>query len=781
MSIGSDCEDQVRTDVIDDVGELSEADLLGYGQPTIEEPEVTIETEELPQRPIEDSESSITPEIIYGSPEAVRYFQKVALPPGGTESTTINVEDLSARSKLVVRPLSLPDTYVDRHGSPGTRIRRTDFVVPLAPESEPEIQPESVPVPVEELGSKSEPPLETELTSDLELRLEADQPVPLSEVEPYSAEETVPATEEKCDPVLERVLKLISQSETSKSEQEQIPERESGPEVEQAMEQIMVSSIEQILESAIEQVLEPEVKSEPGATTEAEPEFELVSDQQSVPLSEAEPYSVEETIPALEQVLELISQPETSKSDQEQILERESSTDVEQAMEQIMGSTIEQRLESAIEQVLEPEVKSAPEATTGVEPVFEFVSVPASETIPVLEESSRPVSEPESDAKLVDQQLEATPVELIALPETESDSESSTSTQAELAEIVPVVECEETIPVPEESHEPVLEIKQESDLESVLETKYVPVVEMESISEGKLVLEAAPELREDSEDLLEPISSPETDSESCFSPEENPEPIPESNSIENAVQVQEVNSASVLEMEPESDLDPVLDYRATELEIGSDCTLEKCEVAKPEAVLAEESSLEIEAVPEVELVSQTASVVEAETVPSIVESEPEKEEKLVFEAELVLETEPVLPAEPQENPESDRTPPDGDVMEEVDEIYTEEEDIENKSHAARVASVLNDLHRPTPDESPLDERAERMAEAILASALFETVFLQPEEREEDRSSESTVVPESSFQSTDLPFIGSSFCRIQFPSTGSVNPFCMITADPASTF
>lgn len=766
MSIGSDCEDQVRTDVIDDVGELlSEADLLGYGQPTIEEPEVTIETEELPERPIEDSESSITPEIIYGSPEAVRYFQKVALPPGGTESTTINVEDLSARSKLVVRPLSLPDTYVDRHGSPGTRIRRTDFVVPLAPESEPEIQPESIPVPVEELGSKSEPALETELTSDLELRLEADQSVPLSEPEPYSVEETVPATEGKCDPVLDRVLELISQPETSKSEQEQIPERESGPEVEQAMEQIMGSTIEQILESAIEQVLEPEVKAEPGATTEVEPEFELVSDQQSVPLSEAEPYSVEETIPALEQVLELISQPETSKSDQEKILERESGPDVEQAMEQIVGSTIEQSLESAIEQVLEPEVKSAPEATTGAEPEFEFVSVSASETIPVLEESSRPVSEPESDAKLVDQQLEATPVELIVLPETESDSESSTSTQAELAEIVPVVECEETIPVPEENHEPVLEIKQESDLESVLETKYVPVVEMESISEGKLVLDAAPELREDYEALLEPILSPETDSESCFSPEENPEPIPESNSIENAVQVQEENSVSVLEMEPGSDLDPVLD-KATELEIGSDCTLEKFEIAKREAVLEEESSLEIKTVPEVELVSQTASVVEAETVSSIVESEPEKAEKLVFEVELVLETEPVLPAEPQENPESDRTPPDGDVMEEVDELYTEEEDIENKSHAARVASVLNDLHRPTPDESPLDERAERMAEAILASALFETVFLQPEEREEDRSSESTVVPESSFQSTDLPFIGSSFCRIQFPSTGT---------------
>jgi hypothetical protein len=279
------------------------------------------------------------------------------------------------------------------------------------------------------------------------------------------------------------------------------------------------------------------------------------------------------------------------------------------------------------------------------------------------------------------------------------------------------------------------------------------------------VLEAAPELREDSEALLEPIPSPETDSEFCFSPEENPEPIPESNSIENAVQVQEENSVSVLEMEPGSDLDPVLD-KATELEIGSDCTLEKFEVAKAEAVLEEESSLETEAVPEVELVSQTTSVVEAETVSSIVESEPEKAEKLVFEAELVLETEPVLPAEPQENPESDRTPPDGDVMEEVDELYTEEEDIENKSHAARVASVLNDLHRPTPDESPLDERAERMAEAILASALFETVFLQPEGREEDRSSESTVVPESSFQSTDLPFVGSSFCRIQFPSTGT---------------
>jgi hypothetical protein len=656
MWIGSDCKDQVRTDVIDDVGELSEADLLGYGQPMLEEPEMTFEAEELPERQIEDSETSDATEIIYGSPEAVRYFQKVALPPDGTESTTINVEDLSARSKLVVRPLSLPDTYVDRHGSPGTKIRRTDFVVALTPEPEPEIQPESIPASVEELDTESEPALETELTSDLELGLEIDQSVPSLEEEPYSIEEIVAVAEEKCDSLVEQVVELILEPETSKLEQDEAIEQESGPEVEQAMEQIMGSTIEQILESAIEQVLEPEVSSELDATIKAEPEFELVSE-----------------------------------------------------------------------------------------------SVSESENIPVLEESLRPVSELEIDAELADQQHETALVEVIAQDEKGSDSVSLT--QAEPTEIVPEVEYKETIPVPDESLEPALEIKQESDMISVLETKYVPVVEIESISDAKLS-----ELKEDSEDLLELTSPPETDSESGFSPEEDPESIPDSNSIENLVAVQEENSVSVLEMEPESDLDPVLE-KVTELEIGSDCTLEKLEVAiTSESVLEEESSLKFEAVPEVELVSQTAS---------IVETEPEQENELVFETELVLETEPVLQAKLQENPESDRTPPDGDVTEEVDELYTEEEDFENKSHAARVASVLNDVHRLTPGESPLDERAERMAEAILASALFETVFLQPEEREEeDRSFDSTPISEPSFPSTDLPFVGSSFCRIQFPTTGT---------------
>ena len=664
MWIGSDCKDQVRTDVIDDVGELSEADLLdldGYGQPMLEEPEMTFEAEELPECQIEDSETSDATEIIYGSPEAVRYFQKVAFPPDGTESTTINVEDLSARSKLVVRPLSLPDTYVDRHGSPGTKICRTDFVVALTPEPEPEIQPESIPASVEELKTESEPALETELTSDLELGLEIDQSVPLLEEEPYSIEEIVAVAEKKCDSLVEQVVELILEPETSKLEQDEAIEQESGPEVEQAMEQIMGSTIEQILESALEQVLEPEVSSDLDATIKAEPEFELVSE-----------------------------------------------------------------------------------------------SVSESENIPVLEESLRPVSELEIDAELADQQHGTALVEVIAQDKKGSDSVSLT--QAELTEIVPEVEYKETIPVPDESLEPALDIKQESDMISVLETKYVPAVEIESISDAKLVLETASELKEDSEDLLELTSPPETDSESGFSPEEDPESIPDSNSIENLVAVQEENSVSVLEMEPESDLDPVLE-KVTELEIGSDCTLEKLEVAvKPESVLEEESLLKFEAVPEVELVSQTASMVE---------TEPEQENELVFETELVLETEPVLQAKLQENPESDRTPQDGDVTEEVDEIYTEEEDFENKSHAARVASVLNDVHRLTPGESPLDERAERMAEAILASALFETVFLQPEEREEeDRSFDSTPISEPSFPSTDLPFVGSSFCRIQFPTTGT---------------
>lgn len=77
---------------------------------------------------------------------------------------------------------------------------------------------------------------------------------------------------------------------------------------------------------------------------------------------------------------------------------------------------------------------------------------------------------------------------------------------------------------------------------------------------------------------------------------------------------------------------------------------------------------------------------------------------------------------------------------EDDDLYTAEEDLANKAHAARVASVLNDAHRPSAGESPLDERADRMAEAILASALFESVFLQPELKS--------------------PFIGASFCRVR---------------------
>lgn len=90
-------------------------------------------------------------------------------------------------------------------------------------------------------------------------------------------------------------------------------------------------------------------------------------------------------------------------------------------------------------------------------------------------------------------------------------------------------------------------------------------------------------------------------------------------------------------------------------------------------------------------------------------------------------------------------------LDDEEELYTEEEDEDNKMQAAaRVASVLNDVHRPTGEENDLlDERAERMAEAILASAMFETVFLQPD---------MPAVPE-------VPFIGSSLCRIHIPSGG----------------
>lgn len=90
---------------------------------------------------------------------------------------------------------------------------------------------------------------------------------------------------------------------------------------------------------------------------------------------------------------------------------------------------------------------------------------------------------------------------------------------------------------------------------------------------------------------------------------------------------------------------------------------------------------------------------------------------------------------------------------EESDLYTDQEDEENKSHAAaaaRVASALNDVHRNVSDGDGdgLDERARRMAEAIVASAMFETVFLQPDP-------------------VQVPFIGSSLCRVHIPSYSAV--------------
>lgn len=355
-------------DVMDEVGELNEADLLSYDVTIPEDPEVPEEAEELLERTCEEEETIEEPEIIYGSPEAVRYFQKASLPPGGTESTAIDVEDLSVRSKLVVRPLSSPDTYVDRHGSPGSRFRKTELVVTLEPEPEPQTQPDIVPL---------EPELEAE--------------------------------------------------------------------------------------------------SQPGIDPEAWVFLGITSDPESHPVVEANP----ESEPALE-----------SKS------------------------------------------------------ALELTSVLKSNT------------------------------EEIELHEPALDS----------------------TPVPDESEE---------------------IVEKES------------------------------------------------------------------------------------------------------------------------------------RVESNVESVP-------YKTESVLDTEPAVEEDYEEESDEELAP------EEVSELYTDEEDLKNKSHAARVASVLNDIHRPRFDQSPLDERAERMAEAILASALFETVFLQSDDR-----SESTPVPECSTpDKNDLPFIGSSLCRIRFPFSGT---------------
>lgn len=93
--------------------------------------------------------------------------------------------------------------------------------------------------------------------------------------------------------------------------------------------------------------------------------------------------------------------------------------------------------------------------------------------------------------------------------------------------------------------------------------------------------------------------------------------------------------------------------------------------------------------------------------------------------------------------------------------FTEEEDLQNKSHAARVASRLDDLHRPVPGEDPLEHRAEQMAEAIVASAVFETVFLTQPDREQHWQ-QSPLPEEEEEDPNKVPFIGSSLCRVRLP-------------------
>lgn len=140
---------------------------------------------------------------------------------------------------------------------------------------------------------------------------------------------------------------------------------------------------------------------------------------------------------------------------------------------------------------------------------------------------------------------------------------------------------------------------------------------------------------------------------------------------------------------------------------------------------------------------------------------------------LVSQTAPTVVSEFVEPISSDSVPVN--MVEDVEDLYTDEENLENMTHAARVASVLDGLHRQRPGENPLNDRAERLAEAILASALFETVFLQPDRQ-------STPVHLEPSQETDVPFIGSSLCRIRLPFSGTqsqLTPFFWFSFTRAS--
>lgn len=449
----SDCDDQAQTDVAeaDEVGELIESEIGVYEQLSAlpEETEMTVDEADEPLRrqfqEEERPEAYDETEIIYGSPEAVRYFQNAALVPCGSSEAVIDVEDLSVRSKLVVRPLSSPDTYVDRHGSPGARIRRTDLIVTLEPESVPQVHSEYVPEPVVEL------------------------------------------------------------------------EFESGL------------------------VLEPE-------------------------------------------------------------LEPELNTDYHQ-QESVIDST--GHVPSALE--TEPDELDSSELVVTVE------------------------SDPEAGH-----------------------------------------ECDALEILPETKPEPDLDI-----LEPRSEFDQVPEAQCESTA---LTTDSVPALPEHPEPVTEAI----------------PEPIPDAGVHDETL--------------PDPELVLETDRRTPEADRTND-----------EPV-----------VPAVEMVA-------------VPDTEPLLDEKGVVDL-----------------PDEDVTPPaEAPSPTEADELYTDEEDLENMSHSARVASLLNDMHRPRRDEGPLDERADRMAEAILASALFETVFLQPD----DRSDSPTPVP-SEFGSHEVHFVGSSFCRLGFPFAGT---------------
>ena len=132
--------------------------------------------------------------------------------------------------------------------------------------------------------------------------------------------------------------------------------------------------------------------------------------------------------------------------------------------------------------------------------------------------------------------------------------------------------------------------------------------------------------------------------------------------------------------------------------------------------------------------------------------------------------------------ESEQTNSESLTVEEAeeDDDYTPEEDLVNKRAAARVASLLNDVHRPLAHENLLDDHAERLAEAIVASAMFETVFLKARDDDEEivesddeasgASTPNTQIPRSvspcSTIQPDVQFIGSSLCRLRFPYPGT---------------